>query len=104
MEAYPTEYVEHNLPLVILSGLGERQDNDMSASVLPRQESGTKFQCTTPECSGERAQYLLQQLLSLDGTDLPWNASALPGPLAVLRYRMKAIGRVGTAAARIENF
>lgn len=103
MEAYPPEYVEHNLPLLLISGLGERQDNGSSTSMLHRQENGTKFQCSLAECSGERAQHLLQQFLQLDGSNLPWNASSLPGPSGTLRYRMKAIGRVGTAAARPRN-
>ena len=100
MEAYPPEYVEHNLPLVLLSGLGEGQDKAASGTTLPRQENGTRVSVNSPECSGQRAQYLLQQFLQLDGTNQPWNASSLPGPSGSLRYKMKAIGRVGMAAAR----
>jgi solute carrier family 25 protein 38 len=95
MEAYPAEYVEHNLPLVLLSGLGYPENNGSSIAQLPRQESGTRFQCSSPECSGERAQLLLKHFQELDGTHRPWNANSLPSPGASLRYRIKAIGRVG---------
>lgn len=99
MEAYPPEYVEHNLPLVVLSGLGEQQNDAANRSDLPRQESGTKLQTNLPECEGEQANQLLRQFLEFDGTNQPWNASALPGPSGVLKYRIKTIGRVGMAMA-----
>ena len=98
MEAYPREYTDHNLPLILLSGLGEgRQDVELAPPV-PRQESGTRVHAASPECSGERAQQLLDQFQQLDGSDIAWNASTLPGPSGTLRYKMKAIGRVGTVA------
>ena len=100
MEAYPPEYVEHNLPLVVLSGLGERRGNGIAGPVLPRQESGTKIQASSPQCSGERSQHLLDEFLKLDGTNLAWNATALPSASGMLKYKMRAIGRVGTAAAK----
>ena len=97
MEAYPPEYVEHNLPLVLLSGLGERHDDAGSGKGLVRQESGTRIAAASPKCGDERAEQLLDQFLRLDGTDLPWNASALPGPAGALKYKMTAVGRVGMA-------
>jgi trafficking protein particle complex subunit 11 len=94
MEAYPREYVEHNLPLVFLSGLGEQAISN-NVAIPQLQESGTKFSGTSPECTGDRAGILLQQFLILDGSDRPWNASSLPGPTGNLKYRMRTIGRVG---------
>lgn len=99
MQAYPIQYTEHNLPLVVLSGLGEQQDEATTGVSISRQESGTKLTCSSPECDGERAKSLLQQFLRLDGRDAAWNAQALSGPSGALKYYMKAIGRVGTARA-----
>ena len=96
MEAYPKEYVEHNLPLVLLSGLGQSNGDGHSDTAPRRQENGSRFYAVTPECSGERAQLLLKHLLELDGTNRPWNATSLPGPSGTMRYKMQAIGRVGT--------
>jgi hypothetical protein len=95
MEAYPPEYIEHNLPLVVLSGLGERQGNPESPPPIYHLESGTKLQGSSQECTGERAQSLLQQFLRIDGSSLPWNASSLPGPSGTVKYKVKAVGRVG---------
>jgi len=95
MEAFPPVYVEHNLPLVILSGLGERSET-LSGLDDVKQESGTRIVTSSRECRGDRADQLLEQFLRQDGSQQPWNAGALPGPSGLLLYRMKTIGRVGT--------
>ena len=100
MEAYPAQYTEHNLPLVLLSGLGERLSDSGNEASIPRRESGTKLACNSPECEGERATGLLQHFHRLDGRDAPWNSQALSGPAGALKYYMKAIRRVGTAIAK----
>ncbi|KAK0365633.1 hypothetical protein LTR94_006224 [Friedmanniomyces endolithicus] len=98
MQAYPQEYVEHNLPLVFLSGLGERQDH---TGVAPsKRENGTRIVTGSAECSGVRARQLLDQLLNLDGSKQPWNAQALPGPSSTLKWRMRTIGRTFSLPAR----
>lgn len=99
MEAYPDQYRTHNLPLILLSGLSNQDDATIRGFAVPRHESGTKIACSSPECGGERAATLLEQFLRLDGDNAAWNAQTLPGPSSVQKCRMKAIGRVGTAAA-----
>ena len=94
MDAY-AGYVEHNLPLVLLSGLGERQSTERTRSPSPRQDSGTRISTTSPECRGDRADQLLDQLLRQDGSDSAWNPQALPGPSGAIKYCMQPIGRVG---------
>lgn len=103
MEAYPPEYVEHNLPLVFLSGLGERSDGTTSGPTTLRQESGTRIATISGECKGDRAAQLLDSLLRQDGSQQPWNSDALPGPSGPLKYRMKAIGRVGMKRPAVVN-
>lgn len=93
MEAFPPEYVEHNLPSILLSGLGEQPDQNGDAKFVA-QSSGTPLNIISESCRGERAELLRDQLLELDGSQRAWNASSLPGPTGVLRYRMKPIGRV----------
>lgn len=98
MEAYPREYVEHNLPLVLLSGLGESVDGEHSAPKPTRQEYGTKILTASPECQGERAARLLEELFRHDGSSQPWNLASMPGSSGILRYRMRPIGRVWNVA------
>lgn len=89
MEAYPPQYTEHNLPLVLLSGLGEQG----ASGETPRQEYGARIVTESPECENGR---LLQEFLALNGSERAWNAASLPGPGGAVRYKMKTIGRVGT--------
>lgn len=94
MEDLPEEYTQHNLPLVLLSGLG------LGDCVLQdpnaKQSNGTRLVINTPECVGERAPQLLDQFVKRDGSLSAWNAGTLPGPGGSIRYSMKPIGRVGT--------
>lgn len=89
MDELPTEYTEHDLPLLVLSGLGHDGDSDA------QNVSGTRVTIQTPECEGERAVNLRQQFVARDGRGSAWNANALPGPNGSLKYHMQSIGRVG---------
>jgi solute carrier family 25 protein 38 len=89
MDELPTEYTAHDLPLVVLSGLGH--DGDLNVQNV----SGTRLAIQTAECEGERATNLRQQFLARDGSGSAWNASSLPGPNGSLKYHMQSIGRVG---------
>lgn len=91
MEDFPEEYTQHNLPLVLLSGLG-LGDGALQDS---KQSSGTRLLINTPECEGERSAQLLDQFVKRDGTLSAWNAGILPGPVGYIKYLMKPIGRVG---------
>jgi len=93
MEDFPEEYTQHNLPLVLLSGLGLGDDVQQDPSA--KQSSGTKLLLNTPECEGERAHQLLDQFVKRDGTPSAWNAGTLPGPVGSIKYCMRPIGRVG---------
>ncbi|WPG99226.1 Gryzun, putative trafficking through Golgi [Acrodontium crateriforme] len=92
MDAFPREYVEHNLPLLLLSGLGEREDLRPPSKFL-RHESGARIETRSPICGGEKASQVLEQFFKHDGSDSLWNANALPAPPGPLKYRIKAIGR-----------
>lgn len=96
MEDFPTEYRVHNLPLVLLSGLGQPENAGNNIQQPPRQESGTRLAFASPECKGQKAKLLLQQFSKHDGSDRAWNAGSLPGPQGNMKYCMKPIGRVGT--------
>ncbi len=96
MEAFPHEYVEHDLPLVFLSGLGQPASDSACSSTTSAGESGTRIHLASPECSSERAQSLRESFLETDGSRRSWNASSLPGPIGKLPYKMKVMGTVGT--------
>lgn len=102
MEAYPLPYVEHNLPFVVLSGLGS--DTLINSTYEPHpllKERGIEIDSAVPVVSGERAQQLRQEFLNADGKDAPWNS--LPRNRGEVKgFRVKAVGRVGQASQRSE--
>ena len=98
MEAYPPDYVQHNLPLVLVSGFGEL---DEDASTPGRHlQYGARISTESPECLSDQGTRLLQALRALDGTGYAWNSSALPGPDGSVRFKLKTVGRSYTLPAR----
>ncbi|KAF2745211.1 hypothetical protein M011DRAFT_488435 [Sporormia fimetaria CBS 119925] len=95
MEAYPREYTQHNLPLLVLSGLATDVELEAPPSV---QEVFPGHAITTisselPHVTGERAQQLLQEFRRADGSDAPWNGRASNRRGSSLDFRIRAVGR-----------
>lgn len=96
MDAYPPEYVQHNVPFVVLSGLGAKAELDPSQpvqDVLPGR-AATNVTSDAPLVADERAHQLLEEFLSYDATNVQSNGNA--GNLT--GFRIRAVGRVGQAA------
>lgn len=97
MDAYPPEYVEHNLPLIVLSGLDTAEERNGPLpvqNVLPGRAT-TTISSELPPVTGERAQQLLQQFLDTDGSDAPWNGRNLDRRGNIIEFKIRAVGRVG---------
>jgi hypothetical protein len=97
MDAYPSDYTQHNLPLIVLSGLGHSPETDAPPhvhNVLPGRAVTTISTETLPVI-GDRADLLLQDLLSADGSNAPWNGRAPTLKGITQAYRIRAVGRVG---------
>ncbi|KAF2856219.1 hypothetical protein T440DRAFT_463559 [Plenodomus tracheiphilus IPT5] len=95
MEAYPPDYVVHNLPFIVLSGLGTSSELEPPASVqdvLPGR-AVTTISAETPLVASERAGELLQEFLSADGTKAPWNGRSFSRRGLTHGFRIRAVGR-----------
>lgn len=99
MDAYPESYVNHNLPLVLLSGLEVDEDKSGPGLGYPLlSERGTKIFSDFPYLSGGVAGELRNLLLQEDGTHMPWKSRVnVSGNTATtnIGYRIKSSGRVG---------
>ena len=99
MDAYPKDYVEHNLPLIILSGLQSHSDPSQDApeqSRNPLLEGGFRIRTDAAPLRGTTAESLLRAFLAADSSDTPWNSRATPAKSENGgRFRIKSIGRVG---------
>lgn len=97
MDAYPPEYVAHNLPLVVASGLGsipELESIPAVHDVLPGR-GATTISSELPQITGERADQLLEEFLNADGRDAPWNGRPGSRRGGLIGFRLRAVGRVG---------
>lgn len=106
MDDYPPEYVDHNLPLVLLSGLGpdpdEQDDLGPSSSSPPQdqypllQQNPVRIFSDFPLLTDPTAIAVRDALLRQDASETPWNArggdKAAPARGA---FAVKRVGRVG---------
>ncbi|CAN9137032.1 unnamed protein product [Alternaria alternata] len=95
MDAYPSDFVVHNLPFIVLSGLATSKEVDPPPSVqhvLPGR-AVTSISSDIPPVDGDRANELLQEFLSADGTSAPWNARDFSRRGITHGFRIRSVGR-----------
>jgi hypothetical protein len=99
MDAYPSSYVEHNLPLVVLGGLGSRDLITRHTLEKSSEEllGGVRVAVDLPLIDTRQGGQLLQHFLDIDGRQAPWNGK---GDSPHGRFRVKAVGRVGQQLQR----
>jgi hypothetical protein len=100
MDAYPEDYVVHNLPFILLSGL-EADPPDEAGSSGPEypllDEKGPRIYSDFPPLSGPTAEELRRNLLEEDASEVPWdNREPTSTRYSGIGYKIKSIGRVGS--------
>lgn len=100
MEAYPQEYVAHNLPLLVLSGLPRGQNNKASSDSVSVAEKAPCIHSDLPSLSGPRAEQLLEEFMRTDGASLPWTDNVSAESPGLIGFRIDSIGRVGRITYR----
>ena len=96
MEAYPKDYIAHNLPLIILSGLGSAdEDASQTASYPLLHENGFRITSDLPPVTGSNAEQLKHSFLDADASNAPWNGRHDKDRLHNTGFRVKEAGRVG---------
>lgn len=99
MEAYPEDYVAHNLPYIVLSGLAPTDSStrpSSSSSRVPGQGSGLSISDKLPPLSGPVADSLVDELLRASGASLAWSDGALAERSGLIGFKVTSTeGRVG---------
>ena len=85
MDGYAPAYVAHNLPYLIVSGLGSHE------SEAPRKDGGIRIASEIPSVESEDAIALLKHFRDSDASSLPWNGREHSGRN---KFRVKTVGRV----------
>lgn len=98
MEAYPEDYVAHNLPFIALAGL-PTSDSSTDASPTPpsnlQQGGGLKITDNSPPLSGPHADSILDEFLRTHGASLSWSEQALAERSGLIGFKLSSVGRVG---------
>ena len=97
MDGYPTHYVAHNLPFVILFGLDStdiKPQDELEKSYPLLQEKGIYISSDLPNVSGSAAEDLLNCFHDFDAKDAAWNSRPGKGKLGTMGYTYRAVGRV----------
>jgi hypothetical protein len=97
MDVYPSDYLVHNLPLIVLSGLApSAQDQEPASYGYPLlQEKGVRITSDLPLVSSPNAGQLLRYFLELDASHTPWSARTFKDAVGSIRFQVKVVGRVG---------
>lgn len=85
MDGYPPAYVAHNIPLLVVSGLGRSDDEPELAG------SGIQITSEIPPVGSKDAEALRRHFQDSDAGDLAWNGREHSGRN---KFRVKIIGRV----------
>lgn len=100
MEAFPSDFVVHNLPCIVLSGLATSSEVDPPPpvyNVLPGRTI-TNISSEIAPVQGEAATELLDEFLRSDGTNALWNGRGLGRRGLTHGFRIRSVGRVRVPA------
>jgi hypothetical protein len=105
MDAYPPDYLAHNLPLILVSGLANPVDDESSVNIDDPllQTNGTEVDSDFPLLDGRLADDLQTAFLEQDASNAPWSASPHTGRPNGTGLRIKSIGRVSRCVIQIRN-
>jgi hypothetical protein len=98
MEDYPLHYISHNLPLIVLSGLGTpdptaRDEVEDEYPVL--QQRGFRVSSELADVTGPTAEELLNSFHGFDARHASWNNRPGEGKMSgTMGFTFRSVGRV----------
>lgn len=95
MDVYPPEYVIHNVPLLILSGLTSTAKVEDQITTPLSFASGPKLVSEQSAVTGTAADELLDIFHEFNVNDVPWNNRPGRGKMGTMAFRIRTTGKVG---------
>lgn len=93
MDAYPAEYLRHELPLITLYGLGHQSASSTSSSTASWNPSpGATIIRELPIVSVSFADSLRDEFHRADGTEFPWNGTGNPQRQGLIGFKFSTVG------------
>ena len=90
MDGYAPAYVAHNIPLLVVSGLGFVPPDELTLNEVGTRV-GTRVISDLPIIDSADSQVLLRHFRDNDAGGLPWNSREYTGRN---KFRVKTVGRV----------
>ncbi len=97
MDRFPQDYVGHNLPLLLLSGLNTRSSNEPDPSGKAHEflhQGGFRIKVEAPLVGGPLAEKLLQAFSDQDASNVPWHSQSFASRNGRV-FKIATAGRVG---------
>ena len=102
MDRFPQDYVFHNLPLLLLSGLNTRSTGEPDPSGKTHDflhEGGFRIRVDVPLVEGPTAEQLLDRFRDQDASTVPWHSQSFASRNGRV-FKIGCVGRVGQRALR----
>lgn len=94
MDAYPAEYIRHELPLIALSGLGHFVEPSTPAPSSSWNPSpGAAIDRELGDVSVTFSRALRDEFFRADGTSFTWNGAGNPQRPGLMGFRFSAVGQ-----------
>ena len=103
MDRFPQDYVLHNLPLLLLSGLNTRSPKERDAWGKTHDflhEGGFRIKGDAPVVDGSNAEQLLRSFCDQDASNVPWHSQAFASRNGRV-FKIATVGRVGQRTHRL---
>ena len=101
-EGYPPDYVSHNLPLVVLSGLHSKSlEHGGSELAAKHGADSIEIASELPLVSGQRADQLLEEFHGFSGGDDAWTSKPVHSKSTLIGFKFKTVGRVSLKQANL---
>lgn len=97
MEAYPQEYIAHNYPFIVLSGLSSPTSSTAAVHLAPLQDGAPQIVSDLPSVTSETADQLRDCLLQEAGSAEAGNGRPTTLRAGRIPFRVTVAGRVGPA-------
>lgn len=98
MNSYPDDYVVHNLPLVILTGLepnGRAETPFVEKSFQFLGDGGFRTRAELPSLHHPLTADLRAALLAHDQSNAPWRSRSIDKTDQAHAFKIRSVGRVG---------
>lgn len=93
MDEYPTGSLDHNVPLLVVSGLSTNPTKSLLTDAKLKEQS-ILIRSELPPVDSREGKSILHYIQETDATALPWNSG---DAARKYKFKVKTIGRVCTS-------